>query len=172
MKLKRACTDILAQLGDVVDAINPADFQKPSAALSGSTIGQHLRHTLEFFLCLESGYTSGSINYDRRSHDRQIEQDKILARQTIARIEKFISQMDLDRALQLELSYDANADHEVTLDTTTARELVYNIEHAVHHMALMKIGIREVAPYIVLEKNFGVAASTVRHQERQASQAG
>ncbi len=172
MKLIRACTDILAQLGDVLDSIEPADFQKPSAALSGSTIGQHLRHTLEFFLCLESGYTSGTVNYDLRSHDKQIERDRLLARQTIARIEKFVSQMDLDRALQLELSYNVSGDHDVTLETTTARELVYNIEHAVHHMALMKIGIREVAPYIALEKNFGVAASTTRHQEQQATQPG
>lgn len=171
MKLIRACTDILTQLGDVIDVIEPMDFHKPSPALSGSTVGQHLRHTLEFFLCLESGYTTGTINYDKRSHDKQIEQDKVIARQTISRIQEFISQMDLDRALLLELSYDGDADREVTLETTTARELVYNIEHAVHHMALMKIGIREVAPYIVLEKNFGVAASTVRHQERHASKA-
>ncbi len=172
MKLIRACTDILAQLGDVLDAIEPIHFNTPSTALSGSTIGQHLRHTLEFFLCLENGYTTGTINYDKRSHDKQIERDTVLARQTIARIQDFVGKMDLDRALLLELSYDVETDREVTLDTTTARELVYNIEHAVHHMALMKIGIREVAPYIVLEKNFGVAASTVRHQERRESKAG
>jgi hypothetical protein len=43
--------------------------------------------------------------------------------------------------------------------------LVYNIEHAVHHMAIMKIGIREVADYINLPDNFGIAVSTLRYRE-------
>jgi hypothetical protein len=36
-------------------------------------------------------------------------------------------------------------------------------------MAIMKIGIREVAPYIDLSSDFGVAASTVRYREAAVS---
>jgi hypothetical protein len=32
----------------------------------------------------------------------------------------------------------------------------------------MKIGIREVAPYISLPADFGIAASTIRYQEKAA----
>jgi hypothetical protein len=51
------------------------------------------------------------------------------------------------------------------VETTALRELVYNIEHAVHHMAIMKIGVREIASYIGLSSDFGIAASTIRHKE-------
>jgi hypothetical protein len=71
--------------------------------------------------------------------------------------------------LKLEVGYDIEREEFVTIDTTFFRELAYNIEHAVHHMAIVKIGVREVAPYITLDKDFGVAASTIRHKEAIAS---
>ncbi len=54
-QLLEAGGTIIAQLMSVVSAINEEDFRKPSIALSHATVGQHLRHTLEFFICLEQG---------------------------------------------------------------------------------------------------------------------
>ncbi|NBP71028.1 MAG: hypothetical protein EBU52_20110, partial [Cytophagia bacterium] len=71
------------------------------------------------------------------------------------------------KALILEVGYDMSANDFVTIESNFMRELVYNIEHAVHHMAIMKIGIKEVAPYIQLPFDFGVAASTIRHKEAE-----
>lgn len=165
MKLINACSDILFQLNNLVEEIDAADFSKPSVALGNSTIGQHLRHTLEFFICMEKGFSTGIINYDKREHDKQIETDKELARLTIQRILNFIKQINPEQPLKLEVNYAVHGDETETLKTTSSRELVYNIEHAVHHMAIMKIGIREVAPYIKLSRDFGVAVSTIRFQE-------
>jgi hypothetical protein len=36
-------------------------------------------------------------------------------------------------------------------------------------MAIMKIGIHETAPYVKLAHDFGIAASTIRHQELVAA---
>jgi hypothetical protein len=165
MKLITACTGILEQLTALLDEIDDADYCKPSPALSGSTVGQHLRHTLEFFICLEQGFNNGIINYDKRSHDKVIEQNKNLAFETIQRIKNFVATIDLERNLKLEVNYNIEQDETEVLETTAKRELVYNIEHAVHHMALMKIGIKEVASYVDLKKGFGVAASTIRYQD-------
>lgn len=164
MKLIQTCTNILDQLEDLINEINDQDYSKPSVALSKSTIGQHLRHTLEFFICFEQGSHTGIINYDNRKHDKAIETDRAIALETITRIKSFISTLDFDKKLKLEVNYHVAEDDIQTLETTSKRELVYNIEHAVHHMAIMKIGIREIAPYIRLDKDFGVAASTVRYQ--------
>jgi hypothetical protein len=49
-----------------------------------------------------------------------------------------------------------------------ARELVYNIEHVVHHMALVKIGLKELLPDLDLPDDFGVAVSTIRYQHSEA----
>jgi hypothetical protein len=49
-----------------------------------------------------------------------------------------------------------------------AREITYNIEHIVHHMALVKIGIKEVCPYVVMPPEFGIAVSTIKYHKSQA----
>lgn len=165
MDLNKACGNILTQLTDLVNQLSEQDFTKPVDSLGHSTIGQHLRHTLEFFICLEQGFESGLINYDKRAHDKLIESDKFIALATLNKISDFILSQSSDRALKLEAGYDLHKEEFVTIETNFLRELVYNIEHAVHHMAIMKIGIREIAPAIKLPHDFGIAASTIRYQE-------
>lgn len=170
LHLHQACGHILNQLSSLVQQITEADFARPVESLSNSTIGQHLRHTLEFFICFQHGYQDGLINYDKRAHDKMIESDKHLALAAIGRITTFIESME-EKPLKLEAGYDLGKDIFVTIDTNATRELVYNIEHAVHHMAIMKIGVREIARYITLPSDFGIAASTVRHKEHASTDA-
>ncbi|MDL5047368.1 hypothetical protein QQ054_15220 [Oscillatoria amoena NRMC-F 0135] len=168
MKLTSACCNILKQLQGLVEQIEPTDFAKPVPTLGNSTIGQHLRHTLEFFICLEGGYKDGLVNYDKRGHDKLIESDKFIAMAALTRIRQFVETHNSDIQLSLEVGYDLKQDDYTTVQTNFKRELVYNIEHAVHHMAIMKIGIREIAPYVTLPADFGIAASTIRYQEKAA----
>jgi uncharacterized damage-inducible protein DinB len=167
MQLSRACNAILNQLIDLVSQLKDDDFTKPSVTLSHSTIGQHLRHTVEFFICLEQGYTTGVVNYDNRTHDKLIETDRFLALNALYRIQEFISSIQIDQPLQLEVGYHPNNEESIVIETNFWRELTYNIEHAVHHMAIMKIGIRETAPYVSLPSDFGVAVSTLRYKNQQ-----
>jgi hypothetical protein len=168
MNLTVACSNILTQLTELVHRIEQADFVKPAETLSYSTVGQHLRHTLEFFMCFEYGFEEGLINYDKRAHDKLIETDKFVALAAIEKIARFVNAM-YDKPLKLEVGYDLEKETFITIDTTATRELVYNIEHAVHHMAIMKIGIREIAPYVQLAPDFGIAASTIRYKEKSVS---
>lgn len=165
-QLVQACRAILNQLSDSVRQMSDTEFIQPSNTLSGSSIGQHLRHTLEFFICLEQGYDRGIINYDKRAHDKMIESDKVIALEVIQRINYFICNQTKDKSLVLEVGYDLTSHENVLVQTNYFRELTYNIEHAVHHMAIMKIGINEIAPSIKLPSDFGVAASTLRYREK------
>lgn len=169
MNINQACSNILGQLTEMVSQLTEQDFIKPVDALGNSTLGQHLRHTLEFFICLEHGFEGGVINYDKRAHDKLIESDKFIALSVISKIDEFIKTHRQDKTLRLEAAYDLDREEFVTIETNYLRELVYNIEHAVHHMAIMKIGIREAAPYVKLAHNFGIAASTIRYQETLAA---
>ena len=165
MQLKNACLTILDQLTEVVQQMDEKDFCKPSETLSNSTVGQHLRHTVEFFICLEQGFNKGLVNYDKREHVKLIESDKFLALAAIERIKEFVSHQNSDQVLQLEVGYERDSETYLTISTNYLRELTYNIEHAVHHMAIMKIGMREVAAYVKLPIDFGIAVSTIRYKE-------
>ncbi len=170
-QLINASQTILDQMSDAVRQLSEVEFVKPSITLSGASIGQHLRHTLEFFICLEQGYKQGLINYDKRSHDKMIENDKEIALEVIQRIRSFVTDQTKDKTLMLEVGYDLSSNENVSVQTNYLRELTYNIEHAVHHMAIMKIGINEVAAHIKLPSDFGVAASTIRYREESLVEA-
>ncbi len=165
MQLHLAAHNILDQLKSVVADLTDAEYLNPASSLNGSTMGQHVRHTLEFFLCLEEGLPGRVINYDNRNHDHVIESDRYVALASIGRIAEFLRANTKDLPLTLEVGYQRHSPEPLEIATNFNRELAYNIEHAVHHMAIMKIGLREVAPYINLAPEFGVAVSTLRYRE-------
>ena len=47
--------------------------------------------------------------------------------------------------------------------TTYYREIVYNTEHTVHHLALIKVALIEMKLNIV-DKKFGMAGSTIKYK--------
>ncbi len=170
-QLISACRSILDQLEQVIIEIEPQDFSKPCLALSGSSIGQHLRHSLELFLCLSKGYASGIIDYDDRPRDRKLETEKASAINAIQQIHRFLNVNGTNKMMRLDLKMDLETNQSISIQTTLYRELAYNIDHVVHHLAMMKIGLKEVAGYVILPTHFGVAVSTIRHQNEQIAQA-
>jgi hypothetical protein len=171
MQLSQACSAILTQLSNLVGQLSDAHFTKPLSTLSGSSVGQHLRHTLEFFICLEKGYDSNVVNYDNRLHDKLIETDRFVALNTLERIQEFVASQKVNIPLMLQVGYNPHNAETVAVPTNYFRELTYNIEHAVHHMAIIKIAVKEVAPDILLPKDFGVAVSTMRYQQVELASA-
>lgn len=169
MDIPLACSGILNQLTNLIEELSPEEYSRPAGVLGNYSLGQHIRHTLEFFICLEEGMAKGCVNYDKRAHDKVIESDKFVALKTLSRIRSFVQQHDVDKPLILEIAYGMHSENFQQVPSNFLRELVYNIEHAVHHMALIKIGVREVAPHISLPADFGVASSTMRYQQQTDS---
>lgn len=168
MPIQQSARSLLNQLVEVMDQLSDEDFSKPIETLSGSSIGQHIRHTIEFFLCLIDGANKGEINYDERRHDKIIETDRKLAKSVIQSIDTFLAGQVKDHPMNLVANYEVEGQEEVTIPSSFYRELAYNIEHAIHHMALIKIGVKAVGDYISLPQYFGVASSTVRYQQQQS----
>ena len=50
-----------------------------------------------------------------------------------------------------------------------ARELHYNVEQCIHHLALIKVALKIIRPDIELSESFGVAPSTIQHRKKIAS---
>ncbi len=45
--------------------------------------------------------------------------------------------------------------------------MVYNIEHCIHHQALIKVALNEMEANHLINKNFGMAPSTIQYREIQ-----
>ena len=72
-----------------------------------------------------------------------------------------------DYNLILEGNYRLEGESQFQIRSNYHRELAYNVEHAIHHMALIKIGVKENAPYVQLPDDFGIASSTIRYKKQQ-----
>jgi hypothetical protein len=130
-------------------------YTQPCSQLSGATIGQHVRHTLELYQCLLSGYESGLIAYDKRKRDKTIETE--LSTSEVV-IDSICAELDKpDKVLQVVYEIEGR---EISLQSNYQRELMYNLEHAIHHMALIKVAVISLTD-IVLPIGFGVAPSTI-----------
>lgn len=76
MQLLGAVNNIFVQLSGSLSILIAEDYTKPCKNLSNATIGKHVRHIIEMFLCLEEGYESGIISYENRKRDTELEQNR------------------------------------------------------------------------------------------------
>lgn len=156
-----AFNTIESQLTGMLKLISESEYTCSSKNLSGSSIGQHTRHIIEFYNCLQQHYTNGIVNYDNRKRDSQIERYPTIAINHLNAIKNNFIQPN--KPLFIETNFSNVKNSSCIITSTYYRELAYLIEHSIHHLALIKIGVQELTS-IVLDKNFGVAFSTIRYQ--------
>lgn len=154
--IKAAFTDIEAALQQITDE----QYSRPCSNLFGASVGQHVRHILDLFSSLVNGYNSGIINYDNRKREALIETS--IARATIV-MHSILNGIDRPgKELILEGDFGLEGDL-MAINTNFLRELAYNLEHTIHHMALIKVGLNEIGG-VMLPVYFGVAPATVKHK--------
>ena len=165
MLLKQPIQNVFVQLTESLNQLSNAEYSQPSKILVNASIGQHVRHIMELFLCLEQGYESGVVNYDHRKRDYKIETDKDFAVQLLMEIYHRLDRPNIDMVMETEDYEDSSG--VVVIHSNYYREIAYNLEHTIHHMALIRIGINEVSS-IVLPVQFGVAYSTIKFRQQCA----
>ena len=172
--LQKASLHSLSQLVAVLRTIDPEDFHTPLPVLSVGTIGRHVRHLVEFYQCLFGGLVTGTVDYDARTRNQMLEEEQALAVAALEYLMKRIGEVGADQPLLLCTSY-APGEKE-TIPTTLYRELVYNLEHCIHHQATIRIGLGAIPSRAALSDSFGVAPSTLHYQQahvhRNVSAAG
>lgn len=163
MMLQTAVNTILVQLSDSLVLLSPEQYTKPCSRLSNNSIGQHVRHIIEMFQCLDDGYESGLVDYEKRKRDQQIENEKLFAIEQLQEIYPKLNKPD--KPLLLLTYYDDQVPEKI--ESNYFREIAYNLEHSIHHMALIRVGICELCD-ISLEDSYGVAFSTVKYRRECA----
>jgi hypothetical protein len=150
----------LNELLDLVNQLSNEIYSKPCEALSNATIGEHTRHIIEMFQCLENQYENGVVDYDKRERNLQIQTDAKFASNAIVTI---LNEIDKPNK---ELSLEQCVDGEILLiQSNYKRELLYNLEHCIHHQALIKVALLHYGITSVNE-NFGVARSTIEYRKQ------
>lgn len=161
------CRQDLEQLKYVLQQLDSQLYRQSIPLLSGASIGQHTRHIIEFYQCLSDN--PQILSYDNRERSSAIENSLVLALERIQQIQTDLLSLNLEQTLTLLLNLDSNETETIrSVESNIGRELVYCLEHSIHHQAIIKIALHSLELNINLPPNFGIAPATIRHQSGKA----
>lgn len=138
-------------------------FIQPKEIISNSTVGQHYRHIIEFYICFTKGFEKGLICYDERKRDKRLETDINYIFSEIDKIKTVIEKINQDDDLKIKANYSSTCDESILIKTSIYRELAYVLDHTIHHIAIIKIALAE--DKLELDSSLGVAPSTLMYQK-------
>lgn len=161
-----AAIAILTQGEDLLRTLSAESYTRRVPLAFNASIGGHYRHCLDHFTSLLRGLDADEVDYDHRERDARVESRPefalVLTRQIRAQLEQLPpGALNASVRARCEVSY-AHGDSPVT-GSTFGREMVYAIAHAIHHYALISVMARLMD--VKLPEHFGVAPSTVAHQQ-------
>lgn len=155
----RGCLIILERFRALRDRLQLEEYTRKYGR--HSSIGHHLRHCLEYMLCLKQGISTGAIDYDQRIRNERLETEREIFDKTIKEITAWLTSLDsevLNRALNIQEMSVAGVRPRPS-QSSLERELVFQASHSIHHLAIVVL-IGEIigvgVPY-----DFGVAPSTL-----------
>ena len=151
----------LQSLDNLLSLLDDKQYTNKIAHLGSASIGGHTRHIIELLQCAVDGYTTGEVDYVNRSRNLQLENDRHLAKAVLQKINNSVKAPDKSLALITE-EMDGSIQSSNVL-TSYFREIVYNTEHTIHHLALIKVAIIDMKLHVV-DNNFGMAYSTIKYK--------
>lgn len=164
MNCKQGTEIIISQMTDLLGKIAGETYAQPLQLFNGSSIGQHFRHIVDFYGCLSRGVADGRVDYAQRQRDPRIETEPNYAANVLR---EFFDKMNgMEETAMVEVVADFSSDFNESrpvVQSTVGREMMYAYDHAVHHLAMIKMGLKAAAPQVEVDKNLGVAPSTVKH---------
>ncbi len=164
--MKRYCQENLLEIKNLILKLSDDDFVYKSNLLSQSTIGQHVRHIIEFYRSSINKTIENVVNYDKRERNILIETDRIYAISKIEKICLALNDKNENHNLLLEGNFSFKEGVTVQIQTSFFRELAYCLEHSIHHQALIKIALKELNIEDIIPKSFGIAPATNRYREK------
>jgi hypothetical protein len=156
-------TEQLKSLSNLLMLLNDKQYNQKSSFLGDASIGGHTRHIIELLKCATDGYHTSIVDYLNRVRNLAIETDKSIAIQELNFVTNQIVKPDIQMKLVIESGEENSAEY---VTTTYFREIVYNTEHAIHHLALIRVALREMNLEIVGD-DFGMAYSTIKYLASQ-----
>lgn len=159
--LLNAIKENFAELSGLLKQLSNHDYTRRCPELGNATIGEHIRHIIELYACLEKAYISGMVEYDKRNRDILLQTQPEAALDAISRLENDMAKPNKELLLRFEIDGFGQL-----IPTNYERELFYNLEHSIHHQALIKVALRNLD--VSVGDDFGLAKSTIAYRNQCA----
>jgi len=163
MNCKQGAEEITIQVVEVLGNIPEKEYTRQRDIFNGASLGQHFRHIIEFYHCLLAGVSTGRIDYAARKRDHRLEKDIAFAKDAFQNLGSALSELNENQAV--EVLADFSGRERPTVNSTIGRELMFAYDHAVHHLAIIRIGLEHQLPQLGVRESFGIAPSTLKHRK-------
>jgi len=158
---------IIDQIKILLEQISDDAYAQSLDIFDGSTVGKHVRHIYDFYYSVIRTEGTGELDYANRDRDPNIETYTASAISKFKALESQIEVLDESKIIDVVTEFDTdNSTLRQRVKSSTGRELMYAYDHAVHHLAIVKMGVRSAFPAIKINAEMGIAPSTLKHQNR------
>lgn len=161
MRLSGIAIEQLEELAAIITQLSEEDYTTPLPLLDQTSLGKHVRHTLEFHQCFLT--REASFCYDDRSRNPVLEDSPAEALKQIEWLVDRLRFVQLDRVIEMEVRYGTTR---FNVTTSVQRELAFLIEHTVHHNAILRMALCACFSHVRFAPEFGYADSTIRFLEQ------
>ena len=168
-QLIRSVIETLVQGETLLAEMDDENYARKIAVAFNASIGGHYRHCLDHFRSLLDAALAGDLNYDHRDRGTLVERDRFAALNATRELREGFEKLDpamVSRPLTITCKTSYAAGDAQAAPSTVGREIMYSVAHAVHHYAL--IGVMGGIMGRPLPAGFGVAPSTLKHQQETA----
>ena len=117
-------------------------------------MGKHFRHIHDFYACLLS--TEGIVDYTQRDRDELIESIPSKALEAFGVIQVVLKKLTT-KPIKVIADFVKEEQDRSLVASSIDRELMFLHDHAVHHLAIIRIGIKAEFPEVVISNEVGVA---------------
>ena len=164
MTCKNGAISLIDTIIDTISSIDDRLFYQSLDIYNGSSFGKHFRHIHDFFHCIIEQVNNPQLDYCDRCRDSHIENDKLNSIASFEALKRDISILNEEQIMTVKADFELENGERPEVKTSIGREIMYAYDHAVHHLAIVKIGLNKHCPELDINQNLGVAASTIRHQ--------
>lgn len=164
MNCKEGNQQLIIKLIDLVGQFDEHLYGRPLEVLHGASIGQHVRHIIDFYQCLTKGVKNNLVDYAKRDRNTSIERNPGIAIDCLYLIGETLAGFENKLVYVLSDFSASEYGQRMTVDSTINRELMFVHDHAVHHLAIIKIGIKTNFQHISINEEIGVAPATLRYR--------
>jgi uncharacterized damage-inducible protein DinB len=160
---------LLRELAGVVEALTDEQYAMTRVGVFPSSIGGHIRHSLDHVAALVRGIKCGRIDYDARERGTEIETSRGAALAAIRELETPIASLPailLERRVFTKTTISAS-EPGIDVLSTVGRELAFVVSHTVHHNAIIGAMVKTLGASV--PDRFGYAPSTIAWLDQNAA---
>lgn len=169
-KIIEGSLESLDQMISFIQKLDDKAYLYIAAPWFMSSIGQHLRHSMDLFLALQT-FQDGFIDYDVRRRGCGLETSRNVGLSELRLMRDWLENLTegcLTQTIKVKTEVSLSTQASVTLDSSLARELGFTSSHLVHHLALMAV-IAKMAGKEV-DDSYGLAPATATYMRNETEQ--